>query len=125
MGAAEPALAEALLKAFTGAPDITATQLLQFSRYSDAVFHSHEDSFYQHQEGLLADSAFAAVVNRLGFVLRRPAFRMHWKRNRMTYGAEFAEFMDRLIASAPVELRSYDPAEWLTDFAAEGSVAPR
>jgi hypothetical protein len=124
MGATDPALAEAILKAFTGAPDITATQLLQFSRYSDAAFHSHEDSFYQNQEGLLTDSAFAAVVNRMGQIFRRPPFRVQWKRSRMSYGAEFVEFVDRLIARTPVELRSYDPAEWLTAFAAEGSGTP-
>lgn len=124
LGAADPALAEALLKAHTAAPDITATQLFQFNRYCAAVFKGYEDNFYQNQEGLLTDSAFAAVVNTMGRALRLSSFRVQWKRLRGSYGAEYGEFMDRLIARTPVEPHSYDPAEWLTDLATESSGAP-
>lgn len=125
MGAAEnSALAEAILKAFTGAPDITATQLYQFNRYCFAVFNGHEDSFYQNQDGLLTDSAFASVVNSMARGFRQTAVRLQWKSVRTSYGAEFVAFVDGLLARTPTEPSSFNPADWLTDLAAEGAVAP-
>ena len=121
MGVADPSLADAVLKAFTGAPDLTATQLYQFNRYCFAVFNGHEDSFYQNQDGLLTGSSFASVVNSMGRGFRLPSYRVQWKRLRTFYGAEFAEFVDGVMARTPVEQPSFDPAEWLTELAAERS----
>jgi hypothetical protein len=121
IGAADSALANAVFKAATGAQDLTAQDLFQFSRYSHAVFTNHEDAFYQNQDGLLTDSAFAAFVRSMQSALRRPAFRVQWKRARLNYGAEFAEFMDTLVARTPIEPLSFDPAEYLCAIAAEGS----
>ena len=122
MGVAEnPALADAILKALTGAPDITTTQLYQFNRYCFAVFSGHEDSFYQNQDGLLTDSAFTSVVNSMGRGFSQAAVRLQWKRVRASYGAEFVKFVDGLIARAPIGPTSLDPAEWLSDLAGETS----
>ena len=124
MGATNPALAEALVKFHTGAQDITAIQLFQCSSFCRALFFSYEDNFYQHQEGLLSDSAYAGYLTAMGQVLRMPSFRVQWTRNRAAYGTEFAEFMDKLIARTPVVPTSFDTAEWLIAFAAERSASP-
>ena len=121
MGAADLGLADAIFRATTGARDITPTQVVQFSRYCHAVFINYEDAFYQNQEGLLTDSAFAAVLGTVTNALRRPAFRVRWRAARTSYGIEFAEFMDKLMARTPVEGLSNDPAEWLSALAAETS----
>jgi hypothetical protein len=114
-------LADAVFKAATGAQDITATQVFRFGRYSHAIFSSYEDAFYQNQDGLLTDSAFTAAVNTLARVASRPSFRVQWKQARLAYGAEFAAFMDGLVAKTPIEQLSFDPAEWLSALAIERS----
>lgn len=124
MGTVEPAVAEALLKAQTGAEDITTTQMMQFSNFCTALLFSFEDIFYQHQDGLLSDSAFSSTVNSMQYALRSPAIRVQWKRRRGAHGAEFVEFADGLIARTPVRPLSFDPAEWLADLAIERSDAP-
>jgi hypothetical protein len=125
MGAADSGLADALFKATSGSPDLTALDVYRFGRYCHAVFINHEDAFYQNQDGLLTDSAFAAVVGTLKTALSRPGFRVQWKQARARYGAEFTEFMDKLVAETPVEMGSSDPAEWRNALAAESSGAPR
>ena len=125
INATDPLVADAVLKAVTGAPDITATQVFQFGRYCGATFINNEDVFYQRQQGLLSDSDFAVFASRVAQELSHPAFRAQWKRARRFYGAEFADFVDGLIAQPPVELISADPAEWLRFLAAERSAASR
>src|SRR5476649_1288792 len=51
----DPAIAEAMMKVARGDADITALQLEQYRRYMIASLNHFEDSFYQHEEGLLND----------------------------------------------------------------------
>jgi hypothetical protein len=120
----DPSVAEAVLKALTGAKDITPIQIVQFERLSIAIFASYQDTFYQHLDGLMIDRDFDALVNTATQTVARSGFRVQWTRRRAAQGREFAEFMDMLVARTPVvSVKSYDPAEWLRDWAKEESLA--
>ena len=123
LAAANPGLAEDLVRAIIGAPDLTQKQLFQFGRYCFAMLNNYEDNFSQNRDGLLTDSAFATVVSTMEQAFRLPSFRVQWKRLRGSFEGEFAEFLDRLIARTPVEQPSFNVAEWLRDRAAERSDA--
>ena len=119
MGITEPSLADAVAKGFSGAEDISSTQINQIEWYCRAIFRDDEDSFYQHTEGLLNDAAFASYVTRVTSLVANTGTRVMWKRVRRGFGREFVEFMDKLIAETPVRARPESLTLWKSDLAAE------
>lgn len=112
-------VADAVTKGWSGQPDISETQFYQFAQVCRATFVNSEDTFYQHAEGLLNETAFASFVAGMKGSFRAAGFRAQWKRTRNNYGTEFAEFMDKMRAEVSVE-PSFDVfALWKRDVARE------
>lgn len=63
--ASNPSVADAVAKGIAGATDISSTQFEQFRYYCMAHISHAEDSFYQHQDGLLNDAAFETFCRRV------------------------------------------------------------
>jgi len=120
----EPALADSYLRAVVGDTAISNTEFNQFRQILRATFVNCEDTFYQHEEGVLNDAAFASFVVGMRGTLQWPGFRAQWKRSRGNYGVKFVEFMDRIVAEVPVTTAPDDAFQiWKNDIAAELSAA--
>jgi hypothetical protein len=82
-------------------PDqISETQLTQFLSLCRGMFFHLEDSFYQHDEGLLNADAFETVVTGARAFAGNPGARTAWKVVRPGFGGRFLEFMDGIVARA-------------------------
>jgi hypothetical protein len=115
----EPSIAEAVSRGIEGSEDMTSTQVAQFSSYCRARFYGAEDAFYQHNEGLLNESAFVSFVANMKNILTSPGMRIAWRTHRCSYGTEFVEFMDKIIAETPVAWSPNALSRWKTDIVAE------
>ena len=113
---ADPAVATAFRKAMAGAEDLTPTELQQFlGGMVRATITNHEDIFLQRQHGLVEDAAYRAWLSQVTATWSNPAFRAGWRLQRQAAGADFAAFLDKLIAETPVQpARSAERlvAEW-------------
>ncbi|HUO89216.1 MAG TPA: hypothetical protein VMU08_08575 [Rhizomicrobium sp.] len=98
----EPSITEALMKAARGDEDLTPVQLAQYQASFVASINHFEDSFYQHEEGLLNDVAFATVVGGIRAAVRSPGYRAGWASVGMLREGAFPEFMNRMIAETPL-----------------------
>lgn len=124
MSAADPSLAETITNAMNGSPDLTRMQLAQYLSYTNARLVISEDAFYQHKNGLLSEEAFASFERHFGGAFTMPGPRVTWRWVKAGYGAEFVEFVDRLIAQTTLA-PPFDPlARWTSDVAAEKAAAP-
>jgi hypothetical protein len=87
------------------------------------MFLHAEDTYYQHEMGLLNDAAFEtfAAYQRVAFT--QCGMRVQWKRQRPYYTGTYVKFMDRLLAETTV-LPAHDAlTEWRADVLAERAVA--
>jgi len=82
-----------------------------------------EDSFYQHQDGLLNDAAFETFVGALKGWFRSSGIRAVWKGIRNAYPRDFVEFMDKACAEARIAQPIDTLAQWEADIAAEKVLA--
>jgi hypothetical protein len=121
-----PGVADAWLHGLQNPDEITLTELNQFLALCRATFLDYEDAFYQHEEGLLNEDAFATALAGARGVVRIPGFRTAWKSNvRRAHAGRFRDFMDDIVARASIEpsihARSVD--EWRAAYAAETASA--
>jgi hypothetical protein len=93
----------AMANVLTNSKDVTAHELFQFLHYSRALFLNAEDTYYQHQSGLLEDEQFAGFINALKYSLSAPAIRLMWQGVRRAYGPKFVEFVDQLIKETQLD----------------------
>jgi hypothetical protein len=93
----------AMANVLTNSEKLTAHELFQFLHYTRALFLNAEDTYYQHESGLLEDEQFAGFVNALKYSLSAPAVRMMWFGVRVGYGPKFASFVDKLIQETPLD----------------------
>ena len=125
MGASNSSVADAVAKGIAGAQDISSTQFEQFRYYCMAHISHAEDSFYQHQDGLLNDAAFETFVFALKGWFRSSGTRAIWKRARNGFAGEFVEFMDKVCAETPIASSTDVLAQWKSDVADEKVLATR
>jgi hypothetical protein len=119
---ADPAVADAWLHGSGNPHEITQTELSQFTNLCRAHFFHFEDSFYQREEGLLNDDAFATVVAGARLLARSPGFRAAWRIARPNFGGRFLGFMDKVVAGSAVEPPVDLSLEaWKAAFASEAS----
>ena len=122
MRLAEPSLSDAVVKASWGAEDVSDVQVRQFAFYCGARFYNAEDSFNQFQEGLLGQVIFDSLVIGLKVSLGQPGMRAYYKRNRVSFGKDFVDFVDKLLADTPLTRAPDAVAQWRNDVAAELAV---
>ena len=101
LAAGEPSCAEALPKGAAGAADITPVEFGQFTAIYGAFLASAEDTFLQHNEGLLSEAVFASFSESWRQTLAQPGVRALWKLRRHAFEAGFTAFMDKLMIDAP------------------------
>ena len=100
---AEPGLSGAMANVFTNSPDLKSDELFQFLNYSRAMFLNAEDTFYQHQNGLLEEQQYEGFVAALRNFFGLPAARLMWLYQRAAHGAAFVAFADDLIKASPLD----------------------
>jgi hypothetical protein len=93
----------AMANVLTNSEKLTAHELFQFLHYARALFLNAEDTYYQHESGLLEEEQFAGFINALKYSLSAPAIRMMWLGIRPAYGPKFAKFVDKLIQETPLD----------------------
>ena len=101
LAAGEPSCAEALPKGTAGAADITPAEFGQFTAIYGAFLASAEDTYLQHNEGLLSEAVFASFAESWRQTLAQPGVRALWKLRRHAFEAGFAAFIDGLMVDAP------------------------
>jgi hypothetical protein len=118
---ANPAAADAWRHAAQNPNEITQTEVSQFLALSRALFMHLEDSFYQHEDGLLPEQAFATMVAGARLVATSPGYRVAWKAARRNHPGQFGDFMDGVVARASQEPPNVTPTvdEWRAAFAEE------
>jgi hypothetical protein len=119
----EPAVAEAVSNGIDGERNLTSQQLALFTSYADAYFLHAEDTYYQHEAGLLNEAAFATFAAYQRYAFTQCGMRVQWKRQRVYYAGAFVAFMDKLLAEAPTSPDHDALAEWRTDVLAEQTAA--
>ena len=122
---ADPGLTDAWQHGLENPDAITQTELGQFMNLCRATFFHLEDSFYQHEEGLLNEDAFAVVLGGSRALAGYPGYRLAWKTVRRQYASRFADFVDGIVAQASLDPPAHTPSvdEWKTAFAAESASA--
>jgi hypothetical protein len=122
-----PDVADAWRHGVQNPDEITQTEVTQFLTMCTAYFAHLEDSFFQHEEGLLNEAAFAFVLSGTRALAGYPGIRAAWKSNvRPLHAAgRFRDFMDGAVARASREPPNRYPTvdEWRAAYAAETASA--
>ena len=119
LAAGEPSFAEALPKGTIGAKDITPAEFGQFTAIYGAFLASAEDTFLQHNEGLLSEAVFVSFSESWRQTLAQPGVRALWKLRRHAFEAGFVAFMDKLMADAPPASGNDFLAAWKVEVEAQ------
>lgn len=122
MSLVDPSYAEAVYKAQTGDPGLADVQRMQFLYYCRAVFLSGEDTFYEHQQGLLDEGAYARFRRAMQMFVSFPGVRVRWRRSLTLYEPAYVAFMAQLIAETPAfeaDRTRLAADQWNADIAAE------
>ena len=117
----DPGVANAWRRGLQEPDEISQTEFLQFISLCRAHFHNLEDAFYQHEEGLLNEAAFATALAGARGMARYPGVRAAWEGIRRNHAGRFADFMAGVVADGrlgpPGHFVSVD--EWRRDCASE------
>jgi hypothetical protein len=119
----QPSVAEAISSGIDGDQNLTAQQLALFVSYADAYFLHAEDTYYQHEAGLLNEAAFTTFVAYQRYAFTQCGLRVQWKRQRVYYAGAYVAFMDRLLAEEAISPAHDALADWRTDVLAEKAAA--
>jgi hypothetical protein len=118
----DPRVADAWRRGAQNPDEMTQTEVTQFLSLCRAFFLEYEDSFYQHEEGLLNEDAFATVLAGARSLARFPGVRTAWRDYiRAGHSGRFTDFMDGVVARTRLEPSSHlaSVEEWRAAFAAE------
>ena len=96
-------LAAATLTALTGSATPAAVKKWQFQSWAVAQMFGWQDSFSQHERGLLDEDIHKAMRAGLDQAFTRPAYREAYETRFRTPGTKFAAFIDEAIAKLPSE----------------------
>jgi hypothetical protein len=94
--------ATAYWRVLGGAADLTGTELQQFMAYFRAFLANGEDTFLQGEHGLLEPATRRAYLASMAVTWASPAYRLAWPTMRGVVGADYAAFVDRMIAETPL-----------------------
>lgn len=85
-----------------------------------ALFLSGEDSFLQHEAGMLSGAAFDSYVAGVKFYFSMPGMRATWKLLETQFGRDFRSFDSEMLAQTKATSQSADAyAAWRHLLAAE------
>jgi hypothetical protein len=119
MGLAAPELASIFRRGMFGDPAFTLDEFTQWMMICRGIFISAEDSFMQHEAGLLDASAYESYVAGVRHYLAAPGMQKAWALSAEQYGDAFRAFGDSMLAempsSVPIDLHS----QWCSESVAE------
>ena len=111
-------------RALRGDDDLSETEVSQFVAITRALFLHAEDSFYQHSEGLLNETAFVTFSRSFDGTMRFPGIRVAWTALSGGFGPEFEKFMNQKLTLTPVSTAGLLTLErWKSDAARERALA--
>jgi hypothetical protein len=119
MGFTNPALAEASLKGFAGAPDMSDLALHQFTMACRSTFYGWEDAFYQHRASQMDEQAFRNLEVAVEGAARGIGWRTQWRMQRKTFGSEFSDWVDRWMAKTTLVENANAVTAWQAALVAE------
>jgi hypothetical protein len=93
---AEPSSAAVWDKAMGGA-ELTPEECMQFLFIAMAEFRTAEESYAQHKDSLLSQTAFETVSRWMRLLLSAPRFRAVWPRFRQAFDSDFVTWVDDLL----------------------------
>ena len=99
-------------KGISGSADLTREEFTQWLWICRALFLSGEDSFLQHEAGMLSDAAFDSYVAGVNFYFSMPGMRAAWKLLESQFGSDFRAFGNSMLARAATSQNSDAYAEW-------------
>lgn len=88
-----------IVKCFDGDADVSAADLRRFLFMCRSVFVSAEDSWLQHEEGLLGEVAFKSFEASVRAGMGGKGVELAWKLSRDGYEPGFRAFMDKTLGS--------------------------
>lgn len=94
-------LAAAFLTATTGKATPEAIKQTQFQAWALAAMFGWQDSFSQHERGLLDEDIYLAMRQALARACSQRAFREVYENTFRTSGTKFTAFVDDVIAKLP------------------------
>lgn len=92
---AELRASENIEKCFNGSPDVSPQDVARFLNICRAIFISAEDSFFQHEQGLLDDVAFASFEASVRGGMSSNGLAAGWLMTADMYEPQFRAFMAR------------------------------
>jgi hypothetical protein len=101
LAAANAEIASAIIIANGGDPTPEKIKRAQFSAFCVARFHGWQDTFSQHQSGLLDEDIFSGMRDALVRALSQPGYRAEWENSIRVRGTKFAAYVDEIIATLP------------------------
>ncbi len=97
----DPDMAAAYLAGVGREATPQAVRAMQFEAFATAQMFGWQDSFSQHQRGLLDDDIYRAMRASVDQAMRHPTFRKAYETRFKTPGTKFCAFMDDAIAKLP------------------------
>lgn len=94
-------VAAATLTAMTGNATPDAVKKWQFQSFAVAQMFGWQDSFSQHERGLLDEDIYKAMRAAVAQAFLRPAYREAYETRFRTPGTRFTAFVDEAIAKLP------------------------
>lgn len=98
----EAEMAGLMAKAGSEWSSMTDVELLQWIGWTRGILFHFEDSYLQHLDGLMDERAFESARSSLASILARPASRATWEVTRTFHNPAFADYVDKLVRSAPL-----------------------
>src|SRR5581483_5881123 len=124
LAVAAPELARVLQKGMAGDESLTRDEFAQWMWMCRALFLSGEDSFLQHQAGMLSDAAFASYVSGVKFYFLMPGLRAAWKLSEGQFGSNYRAFGNKMLAQTKRTSQNADAyAAWRDLLTAERGTA--
>src|SRR5579864_47604 len=80
--------------------NMSEAQLLRFYSFCRASFFDAQDTFRQHQEGLLSKDAYDGLIAIMRTRFSEPGMRAGWAVQRDTFSSEFRSLIDLLVQDA-------------------------
>jgi hypothetical protein len=101
LSATDADAAAAALMATTGSATPEAIKKRQFQAFAIAQMYGWQDSFSQHERGLLDEDIYKAMTAAVDQTFRIPAYREAYETRFRTPGTKFCAFVDDVIAKLP------------------------
>lgn len=123
LATANPELARIFQKGAAGDAELTREEFTQWMLISRALFLSGEDSFLQHQAGMLSDAAFSSYVAGVKFYFSMPGMRVAWKLSEGQFGRDFRAFGKSMLAQTESSQGADAYSQWRKLLESEASRA--